>query len=273
MQKNAPKKRGRKPKGGKIIKQKTSKISISEKPENIILHLSCKISDLSSKNFNITPYDINNKYSIFKDPNKQIHSSASTGIAVSENSDTILYDKLKELQYNLHINNNNNKKSACFCCTYNFDTPIIYIPKDISNNKYNVYGCFCSPECATYYLFNEKISTSVRSERYSLLNLLYNNIYKYEDNIMPAPNPHYMLDKFLGNLTISEYRKLLRNKRFLYINNKPLTNILPELHFDYISNANDKNTMCHSSTNIKIKKKHKTNKNSLLSNNFNLHTD
>lgn len=271
MQKNAPKKRGRKPKGGKIIKQKTSKISISEKPENIILHLSCKLSDLSSKDFNVSPYEFNNKYSLFKETKK--HTSSTISTVSMDNSEAILSDKLKELQYNLHINNNNNKKSACFCCTYDFDTPIIYIPKDLSNNKYNVYGCFCSPECATYYLFNEKISISVRTERYSLLNLLYNNIYKYEDNIMPAPNPHYMLDKFLGNLTISEYRKLLRNKRFLYINNKPLTNILPELHFDYISNINDKTNTCNSTTNIKIKKKNKTTKNSLLSNNFNLHTD
>ena len=35
MQKNVPKKRGRKPIGGKIINQNTNTISISEKPENI----------------------------------------------------------------------------------------------------------------------------------------------------------------------------------------------------------------------------------------------
>ena len=42
------KKRGRKPKGGKILEHTINNISIAPKPENIILHLLCKISDLNS---------------------------------------------------------------------------------------------------------------------------------------------------------------------------------------------------------------------------------
>jgi hypothetical protein len=268
MQKNSThKKRGRKPKGGKIINQNINKVDILDKPENIILHLICKTSDISSKDFNITPYNHPSKYSSFKETNKHSSSVNDKSSNANTNDYSIINEKLKELQYNLHTNNCTNKKSACFCCTCDFDSPVIYIPKGIKDNKYNVYGCFCSPECATYYLFNENISSSIQFERYSLLNLMYNDIYKYENNIKPAPNPHYMLDKFMGNLSITEYRKLLRNNRFLYISNKPLTNILPELHLEYVSNFNDKHNF--NNNNLKIKKKSKKDKSEVLYNNFN----
>jgi len=119
-----------------------------------------------------------------------------------------------------------------FWCSYDFDNPPIYIPRYELNNTYHCYGCFCSPECAVSYLFNEHIDVSTRVERYSLLNHIYCKIYDYNKNIKPAPNPHYLLDKFYGNLTIQEYRKLLKNERLLLIVDKPLTRILPELHED-----------------------------------------
>ena len=53
------------------------------------------------------------------------------------------------------------------------------------NNKYNVYGCFCSPECAVAFLKREPIDTSTLWERYSLLNNVYSNIFNYENNIKP----------------------------------------------------------------------------------------
>jgi hypothetical protein len=41
-----------------------------------------------------------------------------------------------------------------------------------------------------------------------------------------------MLNKFYGNLSIQEYRKLLTNERLLLVIDKPLTRILPELYDD-----------------------------------------
>jgi hypothetical protein len=41
-----------------------------------------------------------------------------------------------------------------------------------------------------------------------------------------------MLDKYYGNLTIQEYRKLLKSDHLLLVIDKPLTRILPELHED-----------------------------------------
>ena len=144
-----------------------------------------------------------------------------------------IWHKLEKLSNNLHINNICDKKSACFHCTCNFDNSPIYIPKYELNQLYYVYGCFCSPECACAYLMNDKnIDSAARFERYQLLNFIYCKIYDYKKNIKPAPCPYYMLDKFYGNLSIQEYRKLLKNERLLLIVEKPLIRILPELHED-----------------------------------------
>ena len=137
--------------------------------------------------------------------------------------------KLKLLEQRLHKSQMNDKKSACFWCTYEFDNPTIYIPKHTINEKHYVYGCFCSPECAVAHLMEEKIDTSVKFERYALLNHMYSKVYGYEKNIKPAPNPHYLLDKYFGNLNIQEYRSLFRKERLFLVIDKPLTHVLPEL--------------------------------------------
>jgi hypothetical protein len=64
------------------------------------------------------------------------------------------------------------------------------------------------------------------------LNQIYSKVYDCKKNIKPAPDPHYLLDKFYGNLTIQEYRKLLKTEHLLLVIDKPLTRILPELHED-----------------------------------------
>ena len=149
----------------------------------------------------------------------------------------MIWKKLKVLENDLHTNNLSLKNSACFWCTCDFDNPAIYIPKCKFNENYKVYGCFCSPECACAYLMKENLESAVRYERYSLLNFIYCKIYNHEKQIKPAPDPYYTLDKYYGNLSIQEYRKLLRNERLLMIIDKPLTRVLPELHEDN-ENAN-----------------------------------
>ena len=76
-----------------------------------------------------------------------------------------------------------------------------------------------------------------------LLNKIYSKVYDYDKNIRPAPDPYYLLDKFYGNLSIQEYRKLLSTEHMLMIIEKPMTRILPELHEDNdgISSINNQN--------------------------------
>lgn len=255
------KKRGRKPKGGKIIQQVVNNEPQKEEKPNIILHLKCSMKDLQtnskdnnfmeSYNFlggkNDLNYELLGNENVSTINSYQDNDKGTTSItrfdtcydcddydddSVCKDSTKEIWKKLKQLEHNLHINNVNNKRSACFWDTCEFDNPPIYIPKHFINGTYHVYGCFCSPECGVAYLMNESIDSSTKFERYHLFNHIYSKIYDYKKNIKPAPNPYYMLEKFYGNLSIQEYRSLLRNERLFLIVDKPLTRILPELHED-----------------------------------------
>ena len=247
------KKRGRKPKGGKIIQQIIPTNMNKETKSNIILHLKCSLKDLvnnSTINSNIESFDFSScKNDLLYEINtkKENTFEFSESIVNSKNIDDEMYyennvssdpnikeiwRKLKQLEYNLHINNISNKKSYCFWCTCDFDNPPVYIPKHYIKETYHGYGCVCSPECGTAFLMDENIDSSTKFERYHLLNHIYAKIYNYTNNIKPAPNPYYMLDKYYGNLNIQEYRALLNNQRLFLIVDKPMTRILPELHED-----------------------------------------
>ena len=253
------KKRGRKPKGGKIVQQIMSPYEhIHDKP-NVILHLKCSMKDLQTQPLynDIEPFSFIGKKELCYDLvgaeninniNTFYNNKIITNNVCVENNDgdecesddgcvkdtckKEIWKKLKQLEHNLHINNTHNKKSACFWDTCAFDNPPIYIPKHFINGTYHVYGCFCSPECAVADLMNECIDSSTKFERYHLLNNIYSKIYDYKKSIKPSPNPFYMLEKYYGNLTTQEYRSLLRNERLFLIVDKPLTRILPELHED-----------------------------------------
>ena len=138
-----------------------------------------------------------------------------------------------------------------------------HIPKIFYKETYEVYGCFCSPECASSYLFNEHIDSSFKFERYQMLNNIYGKIYDYDKNIKLAPNPYYTLDKYYGNLTIQEYRQLLTYERLLLIIEKPLTKIFPELHED----NNEFETLYDHK--LVLKKTNKIEKNKILKDVFN----
>ena len=306
-----PKKRGRKPKGGKIIDIIPKKDYNPHFEQNVILHLKCKLEDIDKMEtetienykFNDNKLDLTyqflskSQHNVNDDTNAFIPSDKdninenntmsnsntmsnmnkcqdccniinnnsmnnnsmnnimNTNINTSNKNECLknIWKKVETLAINLHNNNIPDKKSACFWCTYTFDNPPIFIPKYEINNSYYVYGCFCSLECACAHLIAENIDNASKFERYYLLNFIYGKIYNYERNIEPAPNPFYTLDKYYGNLSIQEYRKLFKSERLLLVVDKPLSRILPELHED----NNDcllSNNAIPTSNNFKIKK-------------------
>jgi len=287
------KKRGRKPKGGKIIQQVVPTNNNLEPKSNIILHLKCSIKDLQSNSVNgqdIQSFDIQHQahlsYEMINTPadflnnapvcNNEIITTQTKHVEDDSEPDDSNIDtkevwkKLKTLEHNLHINNICDKKSACFWCTCDFDNPPVYIPKYYVKDSYNVYGCFCSPECATAYLMEENIDSSARFERYHFLNHIYSKIYDYNKNIKPAPNPYYLLDKYYGNLSIQEYRSLLRNERLFLVVDKPLTRILPELHEDNDDFIINNKIIPSNTFQIKKKLQKKQTKTNILSDHFGL---
>ncbi len=267
------KKRGRKPKGGKLISKNMNEKDAVPVPTNVILHLKCSLKEIEDDvilnknnligdplNYNATippvvqAYDhINNDNKFFELENKSIDESINAytsqnmlinnicnkckgNVNVNEKDNNVhikdVNMKLKHLKISLYKNTMDEKKAACFWCTYEYDNQSCYIPKYENDGEIHGYGSFCRPECAVAYLMKEIIDDSTKFERYHLLNRVYNKIYEYKSNIKPAPNPYYLLDKFYGNLNIQEYRKLLNSERMLMIVDSPLTRILPELHED-----------------------------------------
>jgi len=247
-----PKKRGRKPKGGKIIKNIDNiKTDYQVKP-NIILHLKCnsEITDKTVDNNNFTSYNDKEylKYTQLTTTTKpnysldtdMIENNTDSFFETNEESNNIINKKINKniITKKIKILNEdlkliiNNKKSSCFWCTYSFENTPFYIPKNKINNKVNVYGCFCSPECCLAYLENENIDNSTKWERISLLNSIYGCIYPDNKSIKPAPNPFYTLEKYYGNLTIEEYRTSLKYDETILIINKPMTHIIPEIYQD-----------------------------------------
>jgi len=286
------KKRGRKPKGGKIIQPMLSNVTQNEDKPNIILHLKCSLKDLLTPNQNnylLNSYNFGNKNELMFDilnhenGGNDVAYNNSIVLNMSANDDNNndndfdenykdkeknIGQKLKQLEQNLHLNHVMNTKSACFWDTCEFDNSPIYIPKYFMNSTYHVYGCFCSPECAVAHLMSENIDSSVKFERYHLVNHVYSKVYDYTKNIKPAPDPHYMLEKYCGNLSIQEYRSLLRNERLYLIIDKPLTRVLPELHEDnddFILN----NKIIPSNYQVKTRlQRKKQNKNNILNEKF-----
>ena len=79
-----------------------------------------------------------------------------------------------------------------------------------------------------------------------------------------APNPYYTLDKFYGNMSIKEYRQLLKYSRLLLAVDKPLTRVLPEIYeeTDMQFSFNQKQTT------FQIKKQDNINKKTHLTDSF-----
>jgi hypothetical protein len=293
------KKRGRKPKGGKLITKLVEPTDNTKQIANIILHLKCSLRDLDDHNSKINhivvdPLSYNpevppaimtynsvesSHFSIYETETTKTHNESATSTSLPNTTieqaepvkETIAYkefdtqqnkplclsyptkfdeetnvdpdddadisikdinSKLKKLKLQLYKSSNPEKKSACFWCTYEYDNPSCYIPKYEMNDELFGYGSFCRPECAVAHLMQENLDDSTKFERYHLLNQMYGKIYHYRKNIKPAPSPYYLLDKFYGNLSIQEYRKLLKSEHMLLVIDKPMTRILPELHED-----------------------------------------
>lgn len=277
---NAVKKRGRRPKGGKLVaKQPDDKDTSNPPVANVIVHLKCKMSDMvefPTSNHKImfdqleynpsVPPEIQayNESDIITYSNyaekeegmkkdtlpsaistsvrNEVGQSSNQGLqsqsgsVSSEKDDDYSVNmkeinaKIKKLKVDLYKNNCSDKRSSCFWCTCPFDNPACYIPMYELDGVMYVYGSFCYPECAVAHLMSENMDDSMKFERYHLLMKLYGKAHGYKKSIKPAPNPYYTLDKFYGNLSIQEYRKLFKTDHLLMVVDKPLTRILPEIH-------------------------------------------
>ena len=142
--------------------------------------------------------------------------------------------KIKQLKILFYKNEMHDKKADCFWCTCPFDNDPCYILQYGYNNDIYGHGSYCSPECAVAFLFGKQQlwDDSAKTESFQLMNYYYGKPNNYQQSIKPALSPYYFLDKYYGNLTIQEYRKLTKSQHMMLIVEKPITRILPEIHED-----------------------------------------
>lgn len=204
----APKKRGRKPKGGKIV-DKPPEMSVAEpQVQNVILHLRCSLKEVDPTLFSPTVVEP------YREPTMHMEVAPA-----NMNSEVLTLAKM------LH-DNTITSQSDCFWCTCPYDTQCVYIPKFKLNDAFVVYGSFCCPECAAAFLMNDvSLDQSTRMERYTLLS----HVYSPGRYITPAVSPHYVLNKYFGSLTIDDYRKLNKATVFTTVVEKPISVSFPEM--------------------------------------------
>ena len=221
-------KRGRKPRGGKVVAAPAIVAEAAEVNRNVILHFACTTHDVMSIQNAIQNNDVQSG-----DTLTELHQVTNDHMTESESkSGSDLWEKVKTLNDVLHRGTGLGKSSDCFWCTCPFSTPPVHIPRSASESSVECYGCFCSPECALAFLLRERIDQSRMFERIALLNTVYGGVFGHKRSIRPAPDPHYLLDKYYGSMTIDEYRELLGSSKRLIVVDKPLTRAVPHLFDD-----------------------------------------
>lgn len=166
------------------------------------------------------------------------------------NNETIVREIDVEFIYKLNdgdpLLNRDKYNLACWWCTEQFSNLPYVIPEKYHNNKYYVYGCFCSYNCVVAYNIN--INDYKIWDRYCLIKKMYhkqlhthNKPINALNNISMAP-PRESLKKFGGPLSIEEFRNIDEDsKRSIRIIYPPMVPITPLVEINYdVSNVSIK---------------------------------
>lgn len=122
----------------------------------------------------------------------------------------------------------NSSGVACFWCCDNFSGGTCIIPKEVIGNVWQVYGNFCSPQCALAYLLSELMDTHIRWERIALLQRLYGSQCA-GGRVYPAP-ARETLQRFGGPVSSNDYHAMCDKQRIrLDVHMPPMVSILPTM--------------------------------------------
>lgn len=254
---NSPKRRGRKP-NSKLITSKD--ISVIEDDDNcIIVKLPLDentINDIIDKNKNNKNNENNFSNDCIKNENLSFESNLINKnnefdknyitqlneeinclkakileYEKKENNDIFYSDYSVKLLDNLTDNKYNKEKNIkCWWCCHEFKNNPFFLPDNYENNKFNIYGYFCSPSCAVSYNFD--INDDKIWKRYSLIIKLY-NLLTDNNTICISPAPvRQTLECFGGYMTIEQFRKInpdkIYNSRFLISPAVPIKTLIEE---------------------------------------------
>jgi hypothetical protein len=117
--------------------------------------------------------------------------------------------------------------AVCFWCCEKFSGSPCVIPTRIVDDIWQVYGNYCTPQCAMAYLMSEILDTHTRWERIALLNRLY--VDSTNGRIYPAP-ARETLSKFGGPISIEDHRAMCDAQRVrVDVHMPPMVSILASM--------------------------------------------
>ena len=138
-------------------------------------------------------------------------------------------------------------KIACWWCTYNFDNPPCFLPDNYVDDKFYVFGCFCTFNCAAAYNLN--LDDASIWNRYSLLKQLYNL-----ENIIPTPDKR-VFTKFGGPKIYEDFKKNSHKcDRAFRLIMPPMASIVPLVEESVIDSTRVSITMNDLKRNAKLKR-------------------
>jgi hypothetical protein len=219
------KKRGRKPKSDKETNKQCVKESEKVDPQILHLNITRNISsnvkcDSELKNTEIFESDFCNYSPDLNEPNaynESDHFTSKPCELLVNKTDKHQNSNVKVLFQNVDKHQMTNV--ACFWCCHKFDNQYLGMPLKYKNNKFQVYGCFCSFECMCAYNFYSNEHNHNTWEIYNLINIMA-NVLHYDKFIYPAP-PRKCLSFFGGYMSIDEFRNFKNSKKIINVNNPP----------------------------------------------------
>ena len=218
------KKRGRKPKSVYNVNDTSHTIiatSLSD-DENVIVRLQVNDNDSDASNED-HPYAYNN----------DIYSTMR-GFETCEVEKEKEYPNLKivDVLKDFEQKNKNNEwpsntSICCYWCCHKFDNSPYGIPVSYNNGNFEVFGCFCSLECAAAHNFKSNESLDEVWERYNLINLLCRRLNTGRI-VKPAPDK-MTLKMFGGFLDIENFRGYSKTNKVVNINFPPMTSLTQQI--------------------------------------------
>lgn len=223
----AKKKRGRKPKYVYSTEDivASNQVSLSD-DENVIVRLNVPSGELEET---MNKYNDEHPYAYNRDEYSNISNITYENNCQSEEvTDLKVVSLLKDFEEKNKINEwPSNTSISCYWCCHKFDNPPFGIPVNYTGEKFDVFGCFCSLECAASYNFKMQDSIDEMWERHNLINMLYRklNVGKI---VKPAPDK-LALKMFGGYMDIDEFRSYFRSNKVININFPPMTSLTQQI--------------------------------------------
>ena len=137
-------------------------------------------------------------------------------------------DLLKDFEEkNKHNEWPTNTTIACYWCCHKFNNTPFGIPVRYCNERFHVYGCFCSLECCAAYNLDSKDAADDVWERSSLINMLARRL-DYKNYVRPAPS-RLALKLFGGHMEIEEFREYCNSNKIININFPPMMTLTQQI--------------------------------------------